>query len=144
MANIPGKKVEHNGIKVQLLGQIELASERGHPSDFLALSKQLPASLLPPFVCDAVRGFALCSSLQTSRGSYDQAPLPSPHAIVCIPPTTGELCSEGPGASGRAQHAADLPGRVCKRGDAVRFPQRHSGPAQVSSCPACVLPMPVH
>ena len=39
VANIPGKKVDHNGIKVQLLGQIELASERGHPSDFLALSE---------------------------------------------------------------------------------------------------------
>ena len=38
MANVPGQKVDHNGIKVQLLGQIELASERGHPSDFLALS----------------------------------------------------------------------------------------------------------
>ena len=38
VANVPGQKVDHNGIKVQLLGQIELASERGHPSDFLALS----------------------------------------------------------------------------------------------------------
>lgn len=37
MANAPGKKVEHQGIKVQLLGQIELASERGHPHDFVSL-----------------------------------------------------------------------------------------------------------
>ncbi len=34
---MPGKKVEHQGIKVQLLGQIELASERGHPHDFVSL-----------------------------------------------------------------------------------------------------------
>ena len=37
VANIPGKKVEHQGIKVQLLGQIELASERGHPHTFISL-----------------------------------------------------------------------------------------------------------
>ena len=35
---MPGQQVDHNGIKVQLLGQIELATERGNPSDFLALS----------------------------------------------------------------------------------------------------------
>lgn len=40
MANVPGKKVEHQGIKVQLLGQIELASERGHPHDFVSLGAQ--------------------------------------------------------------------------------------------------------
>jgi hypothetical protein len=31
------KKVEHGGMKVQLLGQIELASDRHHPQDFVAL-----------------------------------------------------------------------------------------------------------
>lgn len=31
------KRVEHTGIKVQLLGQIELASERGSPHDFVSL-----------------------------------------------------------------------------------------------------------
>jgi hypothetical protein len=31
------KRVEHSGIKVQLLGQIELASERGSPHDFVSL-----------------------------------------------------------------------------------------------------------
>ncbi|KAK9833956.1 hypothetical protein WJX74_010963 [Apatococcus lobatus] len=41
VSNIPGKKLEHQGIKVQLLGQIELASERGHPHDFLALVRDL-------------------------------------------------------------------------------------------------------
>lgn len=40
VANVPGKKVEHQGIKVQLLGQIELASERGHPHDFVSLGAQ--------------------------------------------------------------------------------------------------------
>lgn len=37
VANTPGKKVEHQGIKVQLLGQIELKTDRGNPHDFLAL-----------------------------------------------------------------------------------------------------------
>ena len=37
IANPPGKKIDHHGIKVQLLGQIELATERGHPQDFLGL-----------------------------------------------------------------------------------------------------------
>jgi len=41
VANIPGKKVEHQGIKVQLLGQIELASERGHPHTFISLGSSL-------------------------------------------------------------------------------------------------------
>lgn len=31
------KRTEHSGIKVQLLGQIELASERGSFHDFVAL-----------------------------------------------------------------------------------------------------------
>eukprot|EP00878_Enallax_costatus_P002454 GHUV01002633.1.p1 GENE.GHUV01002633.1~~GHUV01002633.1.p1 ORF type:complete len:335 (+),score=99.67 GHUV01002633.1:291-1295(+) len=35
------KRVEHNGIKVQLLGQIELASERGSPHDFVSLVREL-------------------------------------------------------------------------------------------------------
>jgi vacuolar protein sorting-associated protein 26 len=34
------KRVEHSGIKVQLIGQIELASERGSPHDFVSLGKQ--------------------------------------------------------------------------------------------------------
>ena len=36
--------MEHQGIKVQLLGQIELASERGHPHDFVSLGALLPGS----------------------------------------------------------------------------------------------------
>ena len=39
VANTPGKKLEHQGIKVQLLGQIELKTERGSPNDFLALGR---------------------------------------------------------------------------------------------------------
>eukprot|EP00208_Stichococcus_sp_RCC1054_P007891 CAMPEP_0206152146 /NCGR_PEP_ID=MMETSP1473-20131121/39179_1 /ASSEMBLY_ACC=CAM_ASM_001109 /TAXON_ID=1461547 /ORGANISM="Stichococcus sp, Strain RCC1054" /LENGTH=516 /DNA_ID=CAMNT_0053549703 /DNA_START=223 /DNA_END=1773 /DNA_ORIENTATION=- len=38
---IPGKKADHLGIRVQLIGQIELASERGHPTDFLSLAREL-------------------------------------------------------------------------------------------------------
>ena len=41
VSNIPGKKLEHQGIKVQLLGQIELLSARGYFHDFVALGKQL-------------------------------------------------------------------------------------------------------
>lgn len=41
VANIPGKKLEHQGIKVQLIGSIELATERGHPHDFVSLGKPL-------------------------------------------------------------------------------------------------------
>ncbi len=41
VANIPGKKVEHQGVKVQLIGQIELATERGHPHDFVSLGVAL-------------------------------------------------------------------------------------------------------
>eukprot|EP00882_Tetradesmus_deserticola_P010731 GHRQ01011333.1.p1 GENE.GHRQ01011333.1~~GHRQ01011333.1.p1 ORF type:complete len:107 (+),score=30.41 GHRQ01011333.1:507-827(+) len=37
------KRVEHTGIKVQLLGQIELASERGSPHDFVSLGKHCSA-----------------------------------------------------------------------------------------------------
>ena len=37
MSVVPGKKTEHQGIKVQLLGQIELKSERSNPSEFTSL-----------------------------------------------------------------------------------------------------------
>lgn len=39
VSNIPGKKLEHQGIRVQLLGQIELLSARGHFHDFVALGE---------------------------------------------------------------------------------------------------------
>eukprot|EP00891_Asterochloris_glomerata_P007564 jgi/Astpho2/7564/Aster-02470 len=38
---VPGKKTEHQGIKVQLLGQIELKSERSNPSEFTSLVRNL-------------------------------------------------------------------------------------------------------
>ena len=38
---MPGKKLEHQGIKVQLLGQIELVSARGHFHDFVSLGVPL-------------------------------------------------------------------------------------------------------
>lgn len=37
------KRVEHSGIKVQLIGQIELASERGSPHDFVSLGEGVGA-----------------------------------------------------------------------------------------------------
>ena len=38
---VPGKRLEHQGIRVQLVGEIEMASERGHPHEFLSLGKSL-------------------------------------------------------------------------------------------------------
>ncbi|CAH9116184.1 unnamed protein product [Cuscuta europaea] len=38
---ISGKKVEHNGIKVELLGQIEMYSDRGNFYDFTSLVREL-------------------------------------------------------------------------------------------------------
>lgn len=47
VANTPGKKVEHQGIKVQLLGQIELKTDRGNPHDFLALGMHYHPLMCP-------------------------------------------------------------------------------------------------
>ncbi|KAL6769979.1 VPS26 [Auxenochlorella protothecoides x Auxenochlorella symbiontica] len=45
---IPGKRVDHAGIRVQLVGEIELASERGYPHEFLSLVRDLaPPGDLP-------------------------------------------------------------------------------------------------
>ena len=38
---IPGKRVEHLGLRVQLLGEIELASEKGRPHEFVSLVRDL-------------------------------------------------------------------------------------------------------
>ena len=46
---VPGKKTEHQGIKVQLLGQIELKSERSNPSEFTSLGT-------PGVLCGAWEG----------------------------------------------------------------------------------------
>jgi vacuolar protein sorting-associated protein 26 len=37
----PGKRVDHQGIRVQLVGEIELVSERGHPHEFLSLVRDV-------------------------------------------------------------------------------------------------------
>lgn len=37
----PGKRIDHQGIRVQLVGEIELASERGHPHEFLSLVRDV-------------------------------------------------------------------------------------------------------
>ena len=49
MSVVPGKKTEHQGIKVQLLGQIELKSERSNPSEFTSLGT-------PGVLCGAREG----------------------------------------------------------------------------------------
>ncbi|KAL0225185.1 hypothetical protein RCL1_003097 [Eukaryota sp. TZLM3-RCL] len=40
---LPGKIVAHNGIKIQLIGQIELSTERGRPFEFTSLEYELEA-----------------------------------------------------------------------------------------------------
>lgn len=69
------KRVEHSGIKVQLIGQIELASERGTPHDFVSLGEQAcseaasngPACGGDTSACDAVpaayQGRAACTRI---------------------------------------------------------------------------------
>jgi len=37
----PGKKIEHKGVKVELIGQIEVVYDRGNHHDFLLLSQEL-------------------------------------------------------------------------------------------------------
>jgi len=56
VANTPGKKVEHQGIKVQLLGQIELKTERGSPNDFLALGGPCMQSHMQPQLWNSNHG----------------------------------------------------------------------------------------
>lgn len=38
---MPGKRVEHQGIRVQLVGEVELSSDRGNPHEFLSLVRDL-------------------------------------------------------------------------------------------------------
>ena len=45
---IPGKNADHQGIKVQLIGQIELASDRGHPHDFVSLGAHAATGNVSP------------------------------------------------------------------------------------------------
>lgn len=42
------KKVEHSGMKVQLLGMIELATDRHNPQDFVALGEPQRILMQPP------------------------------------------------------------------------------------------------
>lgn len=52
---VGGKKVDHQGVKVQLIGEIELASEKGHPSEFVCLNRLLaPAGDIAQQVSDHV------------------------------------------------------------------------------------------
>ena len=81
----------------------------------------------------------------------DMQSRPSPACCCACSQHASELCaacscpegtvvsSQGSFAPWGAQHAADLPGRVCQCGNAVRFPQRHPGPAQVTRGPIFAL-----
>ena len=104
VANIPGKKVEHQGIKVQLLGQIELASERGHPHTFISLgTRTKPVHMLSSEYCCKHRVFALKRSTQCTmvskgiQGSAWKALMEEP------------VCSERSGTSWGVDLASDAP-----------------------------------
>ena len=106
IANQPGKKLDHSGIRVQLLGQIELASERGHPQDFLGLGMSQLLAQLPVLLVALQVGHALQWLLPVlNRAQQTFLPVPA--------------CSAGLGCARRHQHAAELSGRVCQCGDAV-------------------------
>ncbi|KDD74853.1 vacuolar protein sorting-associated protein 26, partial [Helicosporidium sp. ATCC 50920] len=57
---IPGRRVDHQGIHVQLIGEIELASDRGRPHEFLSLVRdlsppgELTTQLSLPFAFEAI------------------------------------------------------------------------------------------
>ena len=46
MTPIPGRRADHQGVRIQLLGEVELAVERGHPHQFLSLGALRCAALL--------------------------------------------------------------------------------------------------
>ena len=50
IAPVPGKKVEHRGVRIELIGQIELYYDRGATLDFLTLTRdlELPGELNAP------------------------------------------------------------------------------------------------
>ena len=47
---LKGKKLEHHGIRVEFMGQIEMFYDRGNHNDFLSLVRQLdpPGELMSP------------------------------------------------------------------------------------------------
>ena len=81
---IPGKRADHQGIRVQLLGEVELASERGYPHQFLSLGERRAGACVevPHATCVAERS----GSSQLAGGS----PMPAPdaarphHASRCV------------------------------------------------------------
>uniref|UniRef100_A0A061R195 Vacuolar protein sorting-associated protein 26 n=2 Tax=Tetraselmis sp. GSL018 TaxID=582737 RepID=A0A061R195_9CHLO len=64
------KKVEHSGMKVQLLGQIELASDRHHPHEFVALVRELAP---PGELCQRETMAFEFSSVEMQYDSYEGA-----------------------------------------------------------------------
>uniref|UniRef100_A0A7S0UQN2 Uncharacterized protein n=1 Tax=Polytomella parva TaxID=51329 RepID=A0A7S0UQN2_9CHLO len=50
---LTNKKIEHQGARIQLIGQIELASERGQPHEFVSLSREL----IPPSELNSIKTY---------------------------------------------------------------------------------------
>lgn len=64
---VSARKLEHQGIKVQLIGQIELASERGQYHDFVSLARELA----PPGDLTSMKAFPFeFSNVEMQYDSY--------------------------------------------------------------------------
>lgn len=108
MTPIPGRRTEHQGIRVQLLGEVELASERGHPHQFLSLGACLPGvpAVWPVRLVNAEPACQLSgircrnagehdqpSAAPRMNGSSDNACRPAPPAVRDLAPP-GELTTQ--------------------------------------------------
>jgi len=65
----PGKKIEHKGIKVELIGQIEVVYDRGNHHDFLLLSQELASG--PGVISESVEYPFNFVSTEKSHESYN-------------------------------------------------------------------------
>lgn len=72
---LPGKRMDHQGIRVQLVGEVELASERGHPHEFLSLGEHPTAHVAS---CRALLSVDMmpCLRLCTWLWAHAARPLP--------------------------------------------------------------------
>jgi len=65
----PGKKIEHLGIKIDLIGEIEVVYDRGNHHDFMALTQSLsPAGVL---AADTKFDFDFASNTEKAYESYN-------------------------------------------------------------------------
>lgn len=91
------KRVEHSGIKVQLLGQIELASERATPHDFVSLGGWRRA---PGACCAAHDAVARAAPSAPDTPHYKGVQRPAHSSNTTLTPacahTRNQLCAHPP------------------------------------------------